>query len=311
LTLRSQPTHAHRVLLVGGKDRIPTQLAAQLRDKPGHEILADVAGTAEEAVAAALHDGYDAAVCWTEREDDLAGVVPLRHACPDLPILVLSSHVDAAFASTAEKVGATRAAPAPPDSEALADVIRTAVESGDLRREAGKGVRRPGRRQGARGARTLGRSARPAGPKRAPTFLPLLVEDEDDQAQLIVSAFEMAGVFAPLPILKSGKETVEYLSQLAASGKAGGGSVPTVILLDVGLPDQSGLEVLRWIRAQPQFSRLPVVMLTCHSELEIVNEAYRLGANSYLVKPVPFQSMVELVLGLEKFWGMAGRAFEL
>ena len=77
---------------------------------------------------------------------------------------------------------------------------------------------------------------------------------------------------------------------------------PVLVLLDLKLPRRSGLEVLEWIRAQTGLKRLPVVVLTSSKEATDVNRAYDLGANSYLVKPVGFDSLLELVKSLEVYW---------
>jgi DNA-binding response OmpR family regulator len=75
-----------------------------------------------------------------------------------------------------------------------------------------------------------------------------------------------------------------------------------LVLLDLKLPRRSGLEVLEWIREREGLKRLPVVVLTSSKEVADVNRAYDLGANSYLVKPVSFNSLLELVKSLEVYW---------
>lgn len=73
-------------------------------------------------------------------------------------------------------------------------------------------------------------------------------------------------------------------------------------LLDLQLPRRSGHEVLAWLRAQADLRRLPVVVLTSSRELRDINRAYDLGANSYLVKPVSLDALLEMVRRLERFW---------
>jgi CheY-like chemotaxis protein len=79
-------------------------------------------------------------------------------------------------------------------------------------------------------------------------------------------------------------------------------AVPMLVLLDLKLPRKSGHEVLEWLRQQPNLKRLPVVVLTASSESSDVNRAYDLGANSYLVKPVTFDALVEMVKTLNLYW---------
>jgi len=306
----------YRILLVGRKDRIPSELPARLRRPLGHEIDADVVGAAGEAVRSVTAAGYDAVLCWTETDHELATVIRLRKARPDLPILVLSSHEDEGFKERAKVAGATRVAAAAPDPDRLAGYIRSAVESGDLLREVAERSRQAQSTAGdlhglARKARVLSGKARATASKPAVQFLPLLVEDEDDYAALMLRALDEAGIATSLPVLKSGQEAIKYLSVLQPSGQGKSSPVPTILLLDVTLPDQSGFDVLAWIRRRPELKRLPVVMFTVHAEPESIGRAYELGANSYLVKPKEFKALVELVSGLQRFWGMAGRVFEI
>lgn len=82
-----------------------------------------------------------------------------------------------------------------------------------------------------------------------------------------------------------------------------------MILLDTALPRRSGLEVLEWIRKQPELNRIPVVMLTSSVNPEDVNRAYCLGASSYLIKPTDFNDLVELAFGLKGYWGMSNQSW--
>jgi len=78
-------------------------------------------------------------------------------------------------------------------------------------------------------------------------------------------------------------------------------------LLDLRLPGTDGFEVLRWVRAAPELKRLLVVVLTSSNLQSDVDRAYELGANSYLVKPVEFQEMVNLVQRFEVYWSEINR----
>jgi len=101
-----------------------------------------------------------------------------------------------------------------------------------------------------------------------------------------------ARVEAPLLIVPhSNKDT--YLDRYA---------LPALMLLDLKRPRKSGLEVLHWVRQQDGLKRLPVVVLTSSRETADVNRAYDLGANSYLVKPVAFESLLEMVKALNLYW---------
>ena len=129
--------------------------------------------------------------------------------------------------------------------------------------------------------------------------LVLLVEDNRDDALLMGRAFRKAGLAAPAHV-EDGEAAVAYLAQAAASGDRAPGPLPGLVLLDLKLPRKSGLEVLEWLRAQDALRRLPVVVLTSSREAPDIRRAYDLGANSYLVKPVGFEALRQLVetLGL-------------
>ena len=129
----------------------------------------------------------------------------------------------------------------------------------------------------------------------------LLVEDSRDDALLIVRAFRKAGLALPAHV-ENGEAAVAYLVQAAADGDQAPGSLPELVLLDLKLPRKSGLEVLAWLRAQDTLRRLPVVVLTSSREAPDVRRAYDLGANSYLVKPVGFEALRQLVETLGLYW---------
>lgn len=124
----------------------------------------------------------------------------------------------------------------------------------------------------------------------------LLVEDDENDILLIRRAFQKANVINPLVVVRDGEEAVAYLADLD------GRPVPEVILLDLKLPRRDGFEVLEWLRAQPGLRRLPVVILTSSSQMPDIQRAYDLGANSYLVKPVSFDGLLEMVRTLGFYW---------
>ncbi|HUU42111.1 MAG TPA: response regulator [Desulfatiglandales bacterium] len=78
--------------------------------------------------------------------------------------------------------------------------------------------------------------------------------------------------------------------------------MPILVLLDLKLPRKSGHEVLEWIHQQPTLKRLTVVVLTSSQQSSDINKAYDLGANSYLVKPVSFYALVDMVKSLDFYW---------
>ncbi len=132
----------------------------------------------------------------------------------------------------------------------------------------------------------------------------LVVEDDPNDVLLIQRAFGKARILNPVRTVSHGDEAVAYLSGAGAFADREAYPFPVLVLLDLKLPRRSGLEVLGWIRSQPGLKRLPIVVLTSSKESIDINRAYDLGANSYLVKPVGFDSLLELVKSLEVYWMM-------
>ncbi|MGH7590384.1 MAG: response regulator, partial [Gemmatimonadales bacterium] len=123
----------------------------------------------------------------------------------------------------------------------------------------------------------------------------LLVEDDANDVLLIRRAFAKAGAAGAIHSVSDGDAAVAYLQGEAPYADRTRHPLPDLVLLDIKLPRRSGLDVLQWMRAQIPLQRLPTVMLTSSRDGGDVNRAYDLGANSYLVKPVSFDSLQELI----------------
>lgn len=130
----------------------------------------------------------------------------------------------------------------------------------------------------------------------------LVVEDRPADVLLIRRAFMKAQIGNPMQVVSDGEEAVAYLSGAGAFADRQKHPLPALLLLDLKLPRKSGLEVLTWLRAQPEIRRLPVVVLTSSKETSDVNRAYELGANSYLLKPVTFESLLDMIKTLRLYW---------
>jgi CheY-like chemotaxis protein len=130
----------------------------------------------------------------------------------------------------------------------------------------------------------------------------LIVEDDPNDVLLIQRAFDKARILNPRQTVENGDDAVAYLAGEGSFADRQQHPFPVLVLLDLKLPRRSGLEVLEWIRGQAGLKRLPVVVLTSSKQATDVNRAYDLGANSYLVKPVGFDSLLELVKSLEVYW---------
>ena len=115
-------------------------------------------------------------------------------------------------------------------------------------------------------------------------------------------AFKKAGIANPIQISRDGEEAVAYLSGEGEFADRDRFPLPVVLLLDLKMPRRSGFSVLKWMREQPDLKYLPVVVLTASDQAADIKMAYELGANSYLVKPVGFDALYEMVKTLKLYW---------
>ncbi|HWX21450.1 MAG TPA: response regulator [Candidatus Binatia bacterium] len=130
----------------------------------------------------------------------------------------------------------------------------------------------------------------------------LLVEDDANDVLLIQRAFQKAGLLNTLKMVRDGEQALEYLTGNGPYANRERFPLPFLVLLDLKMPGTDGFEVLQWIRSEPEMKRLLVVVLTSSNLQEDVDRAYDLGANSYLVKPVSFDEMVNLIQRFEIYW---------
>jgi CheY-like chemotaxis protein len=127
----------------------------------------------------------------------------------------------------------------------------------------------------------------------------LIVDDNEDDVLLIRVAFEKAGVGSPLRSVRDGTEAIAYLNGDPPYSDRSKHPLPGLVLLDVRMPITGGFEVLKWIRNQARFAQLRVIMLTGSNEIREANSAYKLGANSFMVKPLDFLAASELSRSIE------------
>lgn len=130
----------------------------------------------------------------------------------------------------------------------------------------------------------------------------LLVEDNINDAELTIRALKKCHLANNLVHLRNGEEALNYLSQAGQEMGVMGPRFPKVILLDLKMPKVDGLEVLLRVRENEMTRTIPVVVLTSSREDPDIEAAYRLGANSYVVKPVEFDKFVEAVSQLGFYW---------
>ena len=134
-------------------------------------------------------------------------------------------------------------------------------------------------------------------------FTILHVEDDPNDVLLVERAVKKTGSPAVLRSVADGDKALAYLSGEESFAHREEYPLPDLILLDLKMPRKSGLEVLSWIREQGKFKRMLVVIFTSSKHDQDINRAYDLGANSYLVKPVGFDALLDTVKQLQHYWG--------
>ena len=130
----------------------------------------------------------------------------------------------------------------------------------------------------------------------------LLIEDNMNDAELTIRALKKNNLANKLVHLKDGAEAIDFIF---AEGNYSGRkveNVPKVILLDLKMPKVNGIEVLKKIKADERTKKIPIVVLTSSKEDPDIQECYRLGVNSYVVKPVQFEQFVKAVSELGLYW---------
>jgi two-component system, response regulator len=125
----------------------------------------------------------------------------------------------------------------------------------------------------------------------------VLVEDNPHDAELTLRALRSHGLANRLQLLVDGEAALDFIFSLAAAN-----GYPKVILLDLKLPKIDGLEVLRRLKSDARTKMIPVVVLTSSQEDADILASYRLGVNSYLVKPVDFDKFFKAVGDLSLYW---------
>jgi CheY-like chemotaxis protein len=133
----------------------------------------------------------------------------------------------------------------------------------------------------------------------------LLVEDNEDDIELTLIAFRRQQLANELVIARDGQQALEILHGTTSRPAQ---PLPVVVLLDLKLPRRDGFEVLDAIRAHPHTRLLPVVVLTSSAQERDRLKTYKLGANSYIVKPVDFEQFLEAARQIGMYWLMLNTA---
>jgi two-component system response regulator len=130
----------------------------------------------------------------------------------------------------------------------------------------------------------------------------LLIEDNPDDAILTIRALKKHNLANRLIHLKDGVEALDFLFGTGTFSDRDVTKTPKVILLDLKMPKVNGIEVLQKIKSEPSTRTIPVVILTSSAEDPDIKKCYELGANSYIVKPVEFETFTQRISELGLYW---------
>jgi len=127
----------------------------------------------------------------------------------------------------------------------------------------------------------------------------LVADDDADDRDMIKEAFDANNIEANLEFFENGQKLMDHLiSKCSGPIK----ELPGIILLDINMPKKSGMEVLAEVRAHPELSCIPVVMLTTSNQHEHILATYKLGANSYITKPATLKEFKNITKAIEVYW---------
>jgi CheY-like chemotaxis protein len=297
-------------------DRDPTLQKEVMRSvaKRHPAMVANVVSTIPEAVTELQSAGYDAIFLRVEEPGEMALLLRIKASVPATPVFALVPEANRDLDELARESGADGVVSTRNDLRGMiADVegmigstdrlirrSRAAVQKNRLLRNRmmellvqGKPIR----------ARSFDLSQVPVA-----DFAPLLIEDDPDQAFLMLRCFERANLPSPLPVMRDGEQAMEYLEGRERYASRFLFPLPTLVIADLHLPKKSGLDVLSWIRSRPELAGMVVFMLTSSPLREDLDQAYALGADYYFTKPMSLDGLAEVVKVMAMRWGLIRRA---
>jgi len=131
-------------------------------------------------------------------------------------------------------------------------------------------------------------------------FYILIAEDDADDRFLLKTAFEESGYKNTLRFVENGVELIKHLKEV--SERKNNDEYPGFILLDLNMPKKDGREVLKEIKENKVFKKIPVIVFTTTKNENEISKCYELGANSYVVKPLVFDELVQIIQALYSYW---------
>jgi CheY-like chemotaxis protein len=138
--------------------------------------------------------------------------------------------------------------------------------------------------------------------RRGQSVVILMADDDADDRVMTKEALEESKLTNEFRVVENGEELMAYLRRQGPYADPASSPRPGVILLDLNMPRMDGREALKEIKADPELRRIPVVILTTSKAEEDIYRTYDLGANSYIMKPVTFDGLVDVMRGLGRYW---------
>ena len=139
----------------------------------------------------------------------------------------------------------------------------------------------------------------------------LMVEDREDDVLVLRRAFRAVGILNPVIVAQTGEEAISYLEGKGKYARRSEFPLPRLILLDLKMPGMDGFDVLKWIRSREELAGISVIVLTSSDSLKDIQRAYRLGANSFIVKEIEFQDVVTMSKMLKEYWLGLNKAYQV
>lgn len=134
------------------------------------------------------------------------------------------------------------------------------------------------------------------------TILILMADDDPDDRMLAEDALRESHLANQLVCVEDGEELIDYLFRRGKYTDPATSPRPGVILLDLNMPRKDGREALKEIKAHPELRNIPIVVMTTSKAEEDIYRTYNMGANSFIVKPVTFESLVEVMRSIGRYW---------
>ena len=134
------------------------------------------------------------------------------------------------------------------------------------------------------------------------SIIMMYAEDDPEDRMLLKDAWEESDLSDELHFVEDGEALMDYLYRRGKYTELRGQPLPGLILLDLNMPKKDGREALGEIKGDPTLRRIPVVVLTTSGEEEDIIRSYDMGVSGYIIKPVTFESLLEMIKGVSKYW---------